>query len=158
MDAARRRRLVEAYKQGAQEVRDAVAGATDAELDARPAPGEWTAREVVHHLPDSEMTSAIRLRRLLVEDRPVLAGYDEEAFARSLHYGERPIAAALDALEATRRVTAELLERMSDEDWAREGTHTESGRYTCETWLEIYAAHAHDHAEQIRRSRRSAAG
>ena len=156
MDPRERRRLIEIYKQGAHQVRDAVAGATDAELDARPGPGDWTPREVVHHLPDSEMTSAIRLRRLLVEDHPVLPGYDEEAFARLLHYRERPIEAALDALDATRRVTAELLERMSEDDWAREGTHTESGRYTCETWLEIYAAHAHDHAEQIRRSRRAA--
>lgn len=73
--------------------------------------------------------------------------------SRVLHYQARPIDGALDLLEATRRVTAELLDRMSDEDWRREGTHTESGRYTCETWLEIYAAHAHDHAEQIRRSR-----
>jgi hypothetical protein len=45
--------------------------------------------------------------------------------------------------------TAELLERLTDADWAREGTHTEYGRYTLERWLEIYAAHAHKHAEQI---------
>ena len=39
---------------------------------------------------------------------------------------------------------------MTEADWAREaGTHTEHGRYTVERWLEIYAAHAHGHAEQI---------
>lgn len=153
MDASRRRQLIDAYNRGAREVRDALAGATDAELDARAAPEEWTVREIVHHLPDSEMSSALRLRRLLVEDGPVLGGYDENAYARRLHYQTRPIDAALDLLESTRRVTAELLERMTEEDWTREGTHTESGRYTCETWLEIYAVHAHDHAQQIRRSR-----
>jgi hypothetical protein len=157
VDGSERRRLIGIYKQGAREVREAVAGISDAELDARSAPGEWTPREVVHHLPDSEMTSALRLRRLLVEDNPVLAGYDEEAFARTLHYGERPIEGALDLLEATRRVTAELLDRMSEDDWRREGTHTESGRYTCDDWLRIYATHAHDHADQIRRGRRAAA-
>ena len=98
------------------------------------------------------MTSAIRLRLLLAEERPTIRGYDQEAFARRLHY-DRPIEASLAAFEAARRTTAELLHRMSEEDWGREGTHSESGRYTVEDWLEIYAAHAHDHADQIRRAR-----
>jgi hypothetical protein len=153
LDEARRRQLIQRYKEGAGKVREALAGMTDAQLDIRPSPGEWTPREVVHHLPDSEMTAAIRLRRLLAEDHPLIAGYDENEFARRLHYQERPVGAALDALEAVRRVTAEVLDRMTGADWSREGTHSESGRYTCETWLEIYAAHAHDHAEQIRRCR-----
>src|SRR5438270_13545620 len=60
-----RRALIDRYAHGHQAVLEALSGATDAELDARPAEG-WSAREVVHHLADSEMTSAIRLRRLLV--------------------------------------------------------------------------------------------
>ncbi|HEY6378546.1 MAG TPA: DinB family protein [Candidatus Dormibacteraeota bacterium] len=153
MDDARRRQLIPRYKDGPSTVREALEGMSDAQLDKRPSPGEWTPREIAHHLPDSEMTAAIRLRRLLAEDHPMIAGYDENEFARRLRYQERPIGAALDALEAVRRVTAEVLERMTDADWGREGTHRESGRYSCEMWLEIYAAHAHDHAEQILRSR-----
>src|SRR5438105_7241542 len=126
MDAARRQALIERYAQGHSVVVQALAGATDAELDRRPSADEWTAREVVHHLADSEMTSAIRLRRLLVEDTPAIAGYDEQAYARGLAYGERPIQAALDAFGAARRVTLELLERLTEADWARTGTHTES--------------------------------
>jgi DinB superfamily len=151
-----RRPLIQRYAEGHQAVLDALHGITDAELDARPAADDWTAREVVHHLADSEMTSAIRLRRLLVEDEPALSGYDEQAFARHLHYSSRPLGAALDALSAARRTTLELLERMTDEDWSRAGTHSESGRYTAEDWLRIYATHAHDHADQIRRARTAA--
>jgi hypothetical protein len=113
------------------------------------ADGGWTARQVVHHLADSEMTSAIRLRRLLAEDDPVIAGYDEETFAKVLRY-DRPVDASLRALEAARATSAELLDLLTEEDWARAGTHTESGRYGVEDWLRIYAAHAHDHAAQIR--------
>jgi hypothetical protein len=47
----------------------------------------------------------------------------------------------------------QLLQFLSDEDWQRAGTHSESGRYTLEDWLRIYAAHAHNHAAQIRRLR-----
>jgi hypothetical protein len=100
---------------------------------------------VVHHLADSEMTSAIRLRRLLAEDRPVINGYDEEQFARVLHY-DRPIEASIAVLKAARESTAEIIERLSEAEWARTGRHSESGPYSVETWLEIYAAHGHDHA------------
>ena len=148
MDAQTRKSLIAKYKDGYRVVAEALVGASDAELDTRPAPGKWTAREVVHHLADSEMTSAIRLRLLLAVDKPVINGYDQDEFARRLHY-ERPIEASLEAFKAARRTTGDILDVMSDADWAREGTHTESGRYTTERWLEIYASHAHGHAEQI---------
>jgi hypothetical protein len=155
MDRDTRQRLVRKYREGYQTVADAVAGASEAELDARPAPGKWSAREIVHHLADSEMTSAIRLRLLVAEDRPAIRGYDEAEFARKLYY-DRPIAASLDAFRAARLTTAELLDRLTEAEWGREGTHMEHGRYTIEDWLRIYAEHAHNHADQIRRARASA--
>ncbi len=147
MNTAERDALIQQYTQGYALVVEALAGVSDAELDARH--DGWTAREVVHHLADSEMTSAIRLRRLLAEDRPAIDGYDEATFARVLGYAKRPIDAALDAYSAARRTTAEILVRMTDADWTRAGTHSESGPYSTEDWLRIYAAHGHAHAAQI---------
>jgi len=155
MDKDQRNTLIAQYKDGYRVVAEALAGATDEELDARPAPAKWTAREIVHHLADSEMTSAIRLRLLLAVDTPQIVGYDQDEFARRLYY-DRPIEASIEAFKAARRTTAEILERMSEAEWAREGTHTEHGRYTIPRWLEIYASHAHKHAEQIRVARGSA--
>jgi hypothetical protein len=71
-------------------------------------------------------------------------------------YGERPIEASLETVAAVRRTTAEILDRLTEEQWARQGQHTASGPYGVEAWLEVYAAHAHDHADQIRRSREAA--
>ena len=156
MDRARRQELIDRYADGHRVVLDAVCGATDRELDARPEAGGWTAREIVHHLADSEMTSAIRLRRLLAEENPQIDGYDEEEFARRLRYDVRPLAASLDAIAAARRTTAEILDLLTEEEWSRAGTHPEHGRYSVTDWLEIYAAHAHDHADQIRRARAAA--
>lgn len=152
MDKERRLKLITQYKDGYRVVAEALAGATDAELDARPAGGGWTAREVVHHLGDSEMTAAVRLRLLVATPSPHIIGYDQNVFARRLSY-DRPIKASLEAFDAARRSTAEILDRMTDADWVREGTHTEEGRYTPERWLEIYAVHAHGHADQIRAAR-----
>jgi len=144
--------LIARYREGHDAVAAALAAATEADLDRRPPDGTWSAREVVHHLADSEMTSAIRLRRLLAEESPVIAGYDEEEFARRLFYTARPIAPSLDGLRAARATTASILDHLSEEQWRRAGVHSESGAYSVETWLEIYAAHAHDHADQIRRA------
>ncbi len=150
MTGAEREKLIAQYEAGYAEVSRALEDFPADRLTARPVPGKWSASEIVHHLADSEMTSAIRLRRLLAEDRPVIQGYDQEMYAARLHYTERDIAPALEAFRAARATTAQILLKMSEEDWTREGQHTESGRYTAETWLEIYAAHAHDHARQIR--------
>ena len=155
MDGHTRRALVEKYKDGYWVVSQALQGISEQELDARPAPGKWSSREIVHHLADSEMTSAIRLRRLIAEDRPMIQGYNQDEYARRLYYG-RPIQASLEAFRAARETTAQILERMSETEWAREGTHSESGRYSVERWLEIYANHAHNHADQIRRARAAA--
>lgn len=152
MNTETRQRLIARYKAGYVEVVAALEGATDADLDRRPGPGTWSARDVVHHLADSEMTSAIRLRLLLAEEGPVIKGYDQEVFARRLYY-DRPIAASLAAFRAARESTAEILERLGDAEWARTGTHSEAGAYSVDRWLEIYAEHAQKHAGQIRRAR-----
>ena len=156
MDAARRKALLDRYKEGYRVVEQSLAGATDRELDAHPQPGKWSAREIVHHLADSEMTSAIRLRLLIASPSPAIMGYDQEEFARRLYY-DRPIEHSLLALNAARRTTAEILDRLTDAEWQREGTHSEIGPYSVETWLTYYADHAHAHAAQIKRARASAA-
>jgi hypothetical protein len=151
MKAEERDRLIQRYREGHRVVMEALAGITDEELD-RSASGEWTPRQTAHHLADSEMMSAIRIRRLLSEDEPVIHGYDEATFARKLTT-DRPIEPSLEAMRWARETSAQLIERMTEEDWRKVGTHSESGPYSAEDWLNIYAAHAHDHAEQIKRAR-----
>jgi hypothetical protein len=155
MERETRTQLIARYKAGYGEVVRALDGITEAELDFRPGPGKWSPRDVVHHLADSEMTAAIRLRLLLAEDDPTIVGYDQEAFARELFY-DRPIEDSMAAFRAARASTAAILERLTDEQFARTGTHTEVGQYGVERWLDIYAVHAHGHADQIGRTRRAA--
>ena len=153
MNVEERKSLVEKYSAGYQEVMNALDGFPAESLAAHPIPGKWSAREIVHHLADSESTSAIRLRRLLVEDKPLIQGYDQDQFASKLRYNERDMAPSLEAFRSARATTAQLLSLMTEEEWKREGVHSESGRYTVEDWLAIYAAHAHNHAAQIQRLR-----
>lgn len=152
MEHVERAVLIAQYGTGYDVVAEALNGATAAELDAREAPGEWSPREVIHHLADSEMQSAFRIRLLVAEEHATIQGYDQERFAATLHY-DRPIEGSLLAFRGARDATLPLLQAMTDEDWASAGTHSESGAFSAEDWLRSYAAHAHDHADQIRRAR-----
>ena len=151
MNRQEREQRIAQYAAGYDQVAQALQGFPAGGLTAHPVPGKWSAAEIVHHLADSESTSALRLRKLLAEQHPVIQGYDEARYATVLRYNQREIAPSLDAFRAARATTAQLLPKLSDADWAREGWHSESGRYSVETWLQIYAVHAHNHAAQIRR-------
>ncbi len=152
MDDGERKKLIAQYRDGYTEVAEALLRITDAELDARTAPGRWSVREIVHHLGDSEMTAAIRLRLLLAEDRPVIRAFDQDEFARRLYY-DRPYESSLEAFRWARQSTGEILERLTPAEWLREGTHSEAGQFGVETWLRTYAPHAHRHARQIKEAR-----
>jgi hypothetical protein len=151
MTPQERQQLIEQYAAGYDEVMKSLEGFPEGQLTSHPISGKWSACEIVQHLADSEMNSAIRLRRLLAEDRPIIQSYDQEDYAARFKYNERDLAPALEAFRGARATTAQLLSGMSDEDWKREGWHPESGLYSTEHWLKIYAAHAHNHAAQIRR-------
>ena len=152
MDRKERERLMALYRDGYRAVVEALHNATEEQLAARPAPNKWSPREIIHHLADSEMTAAIRLRLLVGSDRPTIHAYDQDAFARTLHY-DRPHETSLAAFRYARECTAQLLERLTEDQWLREGTHTEVGAYSVEKWLKIYSEHAHSHARQILEAR-----
>lgn len=150
MTSDERATLLARYRAGYAAFERAIEEAKDRLDEAKE--GGWTARQVAHHLADSEMTAAIRLRRVLAEDDAVIQAYDEEAFARHLAYDQRPVEWSLTAAQAARETSAAILATLTEEQWARTGTHTESGPYGVETWLRIYADHPYDHAAQVRRA------
>ncbi len=151
MTREERAALVLQYKDGYAEVIQALEGFPADQLTAHPIAGKWSAAQIVHHLADSETQSATRLRKLLTEPFPVIQGYDQDRWVEMLRYEQRPLQPALDALRAAREGNIQLLDLLTEEEWRRLGWHSEGGSYHTERWLEIYAAHARGHAEQIQR-------
>ena len=88
---------------------------------------------------------AVRGRHRLTADSGLRPGRVRTPAA--LRSADRSVARGCSRRRAAR--TAELMERMTEAEWSREGTHSEHRRYTLPRWLEIYADHAHKHAEQI---------
>ena len=149
MTPAARADLVARYADGPRLLQEALAAVPREAMQWRPAPTAWSAHEVIVHCADSETQAASRIRILACEKEPVIQGYDQELWARELDYHAQPVDLALATVVAVRAHTAALLRRLPDALWARVGRHSESGRYTAENWLSIYAGHLEDHARQI---------
>jgi hypothetical protein len=114
---------------------------------------EWTPRQIIHHVADSEAQSYARLRRLIAEPGTLIQGYDEAAWGESetLGYTELPITYPLAVFAAVRGSTLEIMQRLTEDQLSHAGTHSESGSYDVNTWISNYIAHPFDHADQIRR-------
>ena len=149
LTSAERAKLIDQYADGPRRLRAALTTVPKEALQWRPKAGEWSAHEVIVHCSDSETQSASRIRVVLSEKDPVILGYDQEQWARDFDYHAHPIDVALATVDAVRANTAALLRLLPDSAWSKVGRHTESGRYTAEDWLTIYADHLENHARQI---------
>jgi hypothetical protein len=149
LTAAERASLIQQYADGPRRLRAALGAVPGPALQWRPRPGEWSAHEIVVHCADSETQAASRIRVVVSEKEPVIQGYDEARWARDFDYHAHPLEVALATVDAVRANTAALLRRLPEAAWAREGRHTESGRYGAVDWLRIYAEHLENHAGQI---------
>ena len=86
MTTEERQKLIAQYRDGYNQVANALDSFPAEKLTAHPIEGKWSAAEIVHHLADSETTSGLRLRRLLAEDHPLIQGYDQDTYAARLNY------------------------------------------------------------------------
>ena len=142
-----------AYEAGTRRFLEAARTAPADALDRRH-PDGWSARQVIHHVADSEAQSYARLRRLLAEPDPLISGYDEAAWAvaPALGYEELPVEHAIAVTEAVRAASLDIVRRLTPADLERAGRHSDSGAYSVRTWLEVYVAHPADHAAQLERA------
>ena len=152
MTPAERRTWIDRFAAGPALFRAALAEVPDAAMQWRPAPGKWSVHEVIIHCADSEANAHGRIRTLVAESDPKVLGYDQDRWAKVFDYHARPIAPALATIDAVRANTVPILEAMTDADWKKMGTHTESGPYGAEDWLLSYGAHLEVHAAQVRRN------
>jgi hypothetical protein len=152
VDASQRLSLIERYERGPEVLRAALATVPAEAAKWKPAPGKWSVHEIVCHCADSETISSMRIRFLIGEDRATILGYDQDRWAERLDYHALPLDGALRQIDQVRAWTAHFIRRLPDAAWSREGVHTESGPYTSETWLRIYAEHLEVHARQIERN------
>lgn len=110
---------------------------------------DWSILEVTCHLRDAEERALERMRAMRDADAPLIAGYDQEAWARERRYAQDDLASALDAFFAFRVRHVAELEALAPEAWGRPGTHEEYGAVTIATHALHMAAHDAVHLAQI---------
>jgi hypothetical protein len=128
-----------------------TAGLDDATLRRPEAPGKWSAIEVIQHLADTEVVYAWRTRQILTEDRPVIQGYDQDAWARTLGYAAMPLDLALAQLRGVRAANLRLWRSLTPAERARVGMHSERGPESLDLLVRMMGAHDLVHRRQIDR-------
>ena len=116
-------------------------------VEQSPAPGKWSAREILCHLADCEVVFAFRLRQTLALDHHVIQPFDQEQWARN--YATYTVAEALALFSAARRWNLALLRSLSPEAMEKQVTHPERGTMTLRTILETMGGHDINHLRQI---------
>ena len=148
-----RAQAIAAIAETPQQLRDAVQGLDEDQLDTPYREGGWTLRQVVHHIPDSHVNAYIRLKLALTEPAPVIKPYDEAAWANLVDTTAVPIDVSLNLLDAVHMRFVALFRSMKDEDFRREYVHPETGRHALDYLLAMYAWHGAHHIAHITTTR-----
>ena len=147
-----RRSWIEEIAAAPRQMRAAVAGLSDSQLDTPYRPEGWTVRQVVHHVPDSHINAVIRMKFALTENQPTIKPYHEALWAE-LPDAKTPVEPSLALLEALHARWTILLERMTDEQWKRTFLHPDLGVRNMDQSLGLYAWHGRHHIAHVTRLR-----
>ena len=133
------------------ELEQATAGVSSAALSRPPAPGEWSPREVLSHLADSDLVTGVRVRLIVTQDRPALLGYDQEAWTARFGSLDGDAAETLARWQALRRANLRIYASLTPAEWKRVGVHSERGAESVRLTVRLQAGHDRVHLAQLRR-------
>jgi hypothetical protein len=145
---AQRAEGIELIAAAPENLRRAVYGLGESQLDTPYRPGGWTVRQVVHHLPDSHMNAYVRFKLALTEEQPAIKTYQEARWAETAD-ARAPIDISLTLLEALHQRWVLLMKGMGPGDFGRTLMHPESGIRTLDAMLGMYAWHGRHHTAHI---------
>lgn len=151
----RRPQLINEFAAGPEQLRQAVAGMSDAQFDAAPILGRWTTRQVVSHIADFELIYADRIKRVIATNEPELLGGAPDVFAARLAYDQRDVKEELQLIEAVRRHVARILRSLDEEDFQRIGQHSEDGPLSLQALLRRIKGHIPHHVRFIEEKRKA---
>lgn len=141
--------LLERFRRGPELLATVLTGVFGEEEDFAPAPGKWSARQIMAHLADAELVCGHRCRQIAAEENPTLIAFDQEAWARNLNYAGRKPKQSLETFRRLRAENCELLNGLPAGAFERAGNHSEAGRMTLEQLVERNANHTESHARQL---------
>jgi hypothetical protein len=136
-----------------ENLREAVTGLSESQLDTPYRPGGWTVRQVVHHVPDSHMNSYVRFRLALTEENPTIKPYEEARWAELSDARHAPIEPSLELLVGLHYRFTTLLRSLTPEQFGRTFRHPELGEVSLDWTVGMYAWHSRHHVAHIKNLR-----
>lgn len=121
---------------------------SDAQASARPAPTEWSIKEVLGHIADTERVFAYRLLCIARGDQTPLPGFDQEHFVRATDFNRRSMRSLLDEFALQRSANTLLITGLSESEIDQRGTasgHVVSAR----ALIYMLAGHVEHHLESL---------
>ncbi len=153
MNKEDRQAKIEQYGQGYHLLTAALKAVPKEAWEFKPSPDDWSVKEVVVHMADSESMAALRVRKLIVEPGTTLMGYNESGWADALHYQQQEADDSLQIIKYARQTTYRLLKTLPDDVFQHAVVHPEYDEpYTFDKWLTIYSNHIPDHIQQIHKT------
>jgi len=146
---SKRLSMIEDIKGAPAALREAVKGLSQVQLETPYRFGGWTARQVVHHLPDSHMNAYMRFRLALTENEPTIKPYEQQLWAELPDARTADIEMSLMLLEGLHARWVSLLKSMTLDDFKKTFNHPESGVQSLERTLQMYAWHGKHHVAHI---------
>ena len=146
---AQRPTLIQQLAEVPANLRAAVKGLNEQQLETPYRPGGWTVRQVVHHLPDSHMNSYIRFKLAVTESQPQIKPYEEQLWAELVDGKTAPIEISLQLLEVLHQRWVMFLQSLKPSDFNRTLLHPANGVMTVDTLLRLYAWHGRHHVAHI---------
>lgn len=154
IDAEMRRDHLERIESLPLDLRNAVVGLDDAQLDTPYREGGWTLRQVVHHVADSHMNAFTRHKLALTEETPTIRPYDQTRWAELPDARTAPIGMSLAMLDAIHARWTHMLRALAPEHFERRFHHPEMGKtISLDVNLALYAWHGAHHVAHINRLR-----
>jgi uncharacterized damage-inducible protein DinB len=147
--AAQRKALIQQIVDTPANLRAAIKGLNEQQLDTPYRPGGWTVRQVVHHVPDSHLNSYIRFKLAVTEQAPTIKTYEEKLWAELFDARFAPVEISLQLLEALHKRWVIFLQSLKPADFGRQLNHPESGLMKVDDLLQLYAWHGRHHVAHI---------
>ncbi len=144
-----RTQLINQIEAAPGELRKAISGMTDEQLDTPYRPEGWTVRQVVHHLPDSHLNAYIRFKLGVTEQHPRIKPYDQAAWAEIQEAKTAHVEISLALLESLHTRWVMFLKNLKKEDFRKTLDHPEDGTMTLDKVLQLYAWHGRHHVAHI---------
>jgi hypothetical protein len=146
------KKLIDVYSRGHSRLLETLAELPQEMWDYKPSPDEWSVREIITHLADSEVNVYVRCRKIIAESGSSVTTYDQDLWANNLHYASRSIDSNMELFKNICLINTALFLDIDEHAWDRFMIHPERGKINLKEYIQLESEHVDVHIRQMKRN------